>query len=78
MARYIRKNISYRIVTIGFIFLIALFFHTTLFAEINNSQSLVTVLTIDGAIGPAVQAYVDHGIHESEKLHAKAIDNSHY
>ena len=41
-----RKNITYRIITIGFIFLTALFFQTSLFAALNNPQPLVTVLTI--------------------------------
>jgi len=73
--RYTRKNIVHRTITIGFIFLMGLLFfsNVTLCAEHTHSQPLVTVLTIDGAIGPAVQEYVEQGIHESEKLQAQAI-----
>ncbi|OGT43658.1 MAG: hypothetical protein A3F13_10080 [Gammaproteobacteria bacterium RIFCSPHIGHO2_12_FULL_40_19] len=50
-----------------------LFFQSaTAIAQTKNS-SIVTVLNIQGAIGPAVQDYVLHGIKESEKLQAKAI-----
>src|SRR3990167_1282367 len=75
MVRYTRKHIAHRTMTIGFIFLMGLFFFSniTLCAEHNYSQPLVTVLTIDGAIGPAVQEYVEQGIQESEKLQAQAI-----
>lgn len=50
-----------------------LFFQHTAIAQTQNTHSVVTVLTIQGAIGPAVQDYVEHGILESEKLQAKAI-----
>src|SRR3989338_2025665 len=50
-----------------------LFFQHTVFAQAENTRSIVTVLNIQGAIGPAVQDYVERGIKESEKLQAKAI-----
>lgn len=50
-----------------------LFFQNTAIAQTQNTHPVVTVLTIQGAIGPAVQDYVEHGILESEKLQAKAI-----
>lgn len=53
--------------------IVLLFFQHTVFAQAENTRSIVTVLNIQGAIGPAVQDYVEHGIKESEKLQAKAI-----
>lgn len=50
-----------------------LFFQHTAIAQTQNTRPIVTVLTIQGAIGPAVQDYIEHGILESEKLQAKAI-----
>lgn len=50
-----------------------LFFQLTSIAQTQNTHPVVTVLTIQGAIGPAVQDYVEHGILESQKLQAKAI-----
>ena len=50
-----------------------LFFQSAAIAQPKNPSSIVTVLNIQGAIGPAVQDYVEHGIKESEKLQAKAI-----
>lgn len=57
--------------TVLFMLLFALFYSPVHAA--SNTKPLVTVLSIDGAIGPAVQDYVEHGIVESEKLHAQAI-----
>lgn len=51
----------------------SLFFQHTAIAQTQNSYSVVTVLSIQGAIGPAVQDYIEHGILESKKLQAKAI-----
>lgn len=75
MVRCTRKAIGHRTIIIGFIFLMGLFFFSniTLCAEHKHSQPLVTVLTIDGAIDPAVQEYIEQGIHESEKLNIQAI-----
>jgi len=49
-----------------------MFFHGAI-AQSENTHPTVTVLNIQGAIGPAVQDYIERGIKESEKLNAKAI-----
>ncbi|MDP1573993.1 MAG: nodulation protein NfeD [Coxiellaceae bacterium] len=48
-------------------------YQPTVMAKSENTSPVVTVLTINGAIGPAVQDYVERGIKESEKLKANAI-----
>lgn len=48
-----------------------IFLRTT--AQETPQQNIVTVLTIQGAIGPAVQDYVTQGIKTSEKMHANAM-----
>lgn len=48
-----------------------IFLRTT--AQETHQQNIVTVLTIQGAIGPAVQDYVTQGIKTSEKMHANVI-----
>lgn len=50
-----------------------LFFQPIAIAQTQNTRSVVTVLSIQGAIGPAVQDYIHNGIQESENLHARAI-----
>lgn len=69
------KKIVNRRVFFGFIglFGLMLFICIKSFAQSTSTNSVVTVLSIDGAIGPAVQAYVERGILESEKRQAQAI-----
>lgn len=50
-----------------------LFFQHVAIAQTLNAYPIVTVLTIQGAIGPAVQDYIQDGIKESENLRAQAI-----
>lgn len=48
-------------------------FQSAVASPAADSHPIVTVLTIQGAIGPAVQDYIEHGIIKSEKLQARAI-----
>jgi len=76
MENHMKQNqcgIYVRLLAWFFLLLGLLSFQLTAIAQTNNADSLVTVLTIQGAIGPAVQDYVQDGIKESERLHAKAI-----